>query len=62
MAFRKLISSPTLNEDESERIAQFFNIPQDTFTDDESNEETTEQHSTMDIDPDLFTELPYSDQ
>lgn len=59
MAFRKLISLPTLNDNESERISQLFNIPQDVLTDEESNEETEQQ--SLEIDRHLFTELPYSD-
>lgn len=59
MAFRKLISLPLLTEDESERISQLFNIPQDVLTDEESNEETDQQ--SLEIDRHLFTELPYFD-
>lgn len=57
MAFRKIISLPIINEDESDRISQLFNIPQDTMSDDESTE--IEQQSIV-IDQDLFNELPFS--
>jgi hypothetical protein len=57
MAFRKIISSPVINEDESERISQLFNIPQDNIIDDELPE--IEQKPIV-IDKDLFNELPFS--
>jgi len=58
MAFRKIISSPVINEDESERISQLFNIPQDNvIIDDELPE--IEQKPIV-IDQDLFNELPFS--
>lgn len=57
MAFRKLIALPIMNEDESERISQLFNIPQDVTSDDESPD--TEENPVA-IDQDLFDELPFS--
>jgi hypothetical protein len=57
MAFRKIISLPVMSENESERISQLFNIPQDIISDDESSE--IEQKSIV-IDQDLFNELPFS--
>ncbi len=57
MAFRKLISLPVMSEDESERISQLFNIPQDVATDDESPDI---EQKTVAIDQDLFDELPFS--
>ncbi len=46
-----------MSENESERISQLFNIPQDIISDDESSE--IEQKSIV-IDQDLFNELPFS--
>jgi len=57
MAFRKIISSRIINEEESERISQLFNIPQDIIIDDESSE--IEQKPIL-IDQELFNELPLS--
>jgi hypothetical protein len=57
MAFRKIISSRIINEEESERISQLFNIPQDIIIDDELSE--IEQKPIV-IDQELFNELPLS--
>jgi hypothetical protein len=57
MAFRKIISSPVMTEDEYERISQLLNIPQDTIIDDESPEVEKKQ---IIVDQDLFNELPLS--
>jgi hypothetical protein len=57
MAFRKLISLTVMSEDESERISQLLNIPQDVATDDESPDI---EQKTVAIDQDLFDELPFS--
>lgn len=59
MAFRKLISLPVISEDESERISQLFNIPQDVITDDDDESPDIEQKPIA-IDQDLFDELPFS--
>ena len=58
LAFRKLITSPVLNEEESERISQLLNIPQDAISDDEESAEL--ERKPVVIDEDLFTELPFS--
>jgi hypothetical protein len=52
MAFRKIVTLFMINEEESERISQLFNIPQDTIIDDE-----IDQKSII-VDQDLFNELP----
>jgi hypothetical protein len=57
MAFRKIIPSPVMNEDESERISQLFNIPQDIISD---NEASAIEKKPIDVDQDLFNELPFS--
>jgi len=57
MAFRKIIMTPIMNENEYERISQLFNIPQDTIIDDESS--NIEQNPIL-VDQDLFNELPLS--
>lgn len=46
-----------MSEDESERISQLLNIPQDVATDDESPDI---EQKTVAIDQDLFDELPFS--
>jgi len=57
MAFRKIISLPIMTEDESERISQLFNIPQDIISNDKSSDI---EHKPIDADQDLFNELPFS--
>lgn len=57
MAFRKINMPPIINETESDRISQLFNIPQDTIIDDEPSE--IEQNPIL-VDQDLFNELPLS--
>ncbi len=46
-----------MTEDESERISQLFNIPQDIISNDESSDI---EHKSIDVDQDLFNELPFS--
>lgn len=60
LAFRRIRSNCQTTDDEFERIAQLFNIPQDDLNDDDDDDEEIEQKSVVVIDQDLFNELPYS--
>ncbi len=53
MAFRKIIMTPIMNENEYDRISQLFNIPQDT-------ESSNIEQNPILVDRDLFNELPFS--
>lgn len=59
MAFRKMNALPVMTEDESERISQLFNIPQDVLSDDDDESSDIEE-KTVAVDQDLFDELPFS--
>lgn len=53
LAFRKRVAPPAMTEDERERIAELLNIPQD-------NPPPEVERQLVEVDQDLFDELPLS--